>query len=90
MKKGDTVIVIAGKEKGKKGVIARVIRDADKVVIEGLNLIKRHLKPKSATEKGGIVSIPAPLHISNVKLAEKKVKEVKKEKKTVKKEKKAE
>lgn len=81
MKKGDNVIVIAGKEKGKKGVIAKVLRLEDKVVIEGLNLMKRHMKPKKAGEKGGIVSIASPIHISNVKLESGKVKEVKKEKK---------
>ena len=78
MKKGDTVIVIAGKEKGKKGIVARVLRDQDKVVIEGLNLMKRHVKPTKTGEKGGLISLPAPIHISNVKLAEEKVKSVKK------------
>lgn len=88
MKKGDTVIVIAGKEKGKKGVVARVLREEGRVVLEGLNLIKRHKKGTSATDKGGIVEIPAPMHISNVKLAEKKVTASKK--KTATKEKKGE
>ncbi len=78
MKKGDTVLVIAGKEKGKKGVIARVLRDQDKVVIEGLNLMKRHVKPTKTGEKGGLVSLPAPIHISNVKLIEEKAKPEKK------------
>jgi large subunit ribosomal protein L24 len=80
MKKGDIVIVIAGKEKGKKGVIARVLRAQDKVIIEGLNLLKKHMKPKKAGEKGSIVSVASPLHISNVKLEGGKAKEVKKDK----------
>ncbi len=82
MKKGDTIIVIAGKEKGKKGVVARVLRDQDKVIIEGLNLLKKHKKPTKSGEKGSIVSVASPIHISNVKLEGEKVKkEVKKEKK---------
>ncbi|MDQ5962283.1 MAG: large subunit ribosomal protein [Patescibacteria group bacterium] len=77
VKKGDNVIVIAGKEKGKKAVVARVLPAQDKVVLEGLNMVKKHMRPKKQGEKGGIVSIPQPIHVSNVKLADKKKKEVK-------------
>lgn len=91
MKKGDTVIVIAGKEKGKKGVVARVLRSVDRVVVEGINLTKRHSRPRTAGAKGGIIEFPAPLHISNVKIAEAKTEKPAAKKKSVKKgEKKAE
>ena len=80
VKKGDKVIVITGKEKGKSGVVARVLRDENKVVLEGLNLMKKHTKPKKAGEKGGIIEVAMPLHASNVKLSEKKEKVAKKSK----------
>ena len=80
VKKGDKVIVIAGKEKGKSSTIVRVLRDENKVILEGLNMMKKHTKPKKAGEKGGIVEIAMPLDASNVKLADKKVKEEKKPK----------
>lgn len=69
VKKGDNVIVIAGKEKGKSGVIAKVLREENRVVVEGLNLAKRHTRPKKAGDKGGIVNIALPMDASNVKLA---------------------
>ena len=79
VKKGDKVIVIAGKEKGKSSTVARVLREENRVVLEGLNMMKKHLKPRKAGDKGGIGEIAMPIHASNVKLAEKKVKEVKKQ-----------
>ena len=83
VKKGDKVIVIAGKDKGKSSVVTSVLREKNRVVLEGVNLMKKHIKAKKAGEKGGIVEIAMSMDASNVKLAEKKVKEVKKEKKTV-------
>ncbi len=77
VKKGDKVIVIAGKEKGKTSTVSRAIPTMNKVVLEGLNMVKRHTRPKKAGEKGGIVSIPQPIDVSNVKLAEKKTKKTK-------------
>ncbi len=76
--------MIAGKEKGKSSTILRVLVADNKVVLEGLNMVKKHTRPKKQGEKGGIISIPQPIHASNVKLADKK-KEAKpvKEKKTV-------
>ena len=65
VKKGDMVKVIAGREKGKTGKILKTIADKDRVVVEKLNLVKRHRKP-DAKGKGGIVEKEAPLHISNV------------------------
>ncbi|MDB5260032.1 MAG: ribosomal protein [Candidatus Nomurabacteria bacterium] len=79
IKKGDKVIVIAGKEKGKSSTVVRILREENKVILEGLNMVKRHTRPLKAGEKGGIVNISMPIHASNVKLAEKKVKGEKKE-----------
>lgn len=88
VKKGDKVIVIAGKEKGKTSTVSKVLREENRVVLEGLNKMKKHIKSKKAGEKGGIVEISMPIHASNVKLADKKVKAEKpvaKAKKTTKK-----
>ncbi|MDE3016566.1 MAG: 50S ribosomal protein L24 [Pseudomonadota bacterium] len=71
LKKGDEVIVIAGREKGKKGKITEVITGTSRVVVEGVNKVKRHQKP-SKTGTGGIVEKEAPLHISNVMLLDAK------------------
>ncbi len=71
VKKGDKVIVIAGKEKGKTSTVSKVLREENRVVLEGLNKMKKHIKSKKAGEKGGIVEIAMPIHASNVKLAEK-------------------
>lgn len=66
IKKGDSVLVIAGREKGKKGTIERVIRESNRVVIVGINMRKRHLKPSRKHPRGGIVEIAAPLSRANV------------------------
>lgn len=66
VKKGDTVIVTTGKNKGKSGVITQAIPDAAKVVIDGLNLVSHYIKPKNAQEKGGIVKRSAAIEASNV------------------------
>lgn len=71
IKKGDEVVVIAGKDKGKKGAVLSVIRDSDRVVVSGVNLVKRHQKPDRANA-GGIISKEASLHISNVSLLDPK------------------
>ena len=65
LKKGDTVKVIAGKEKGKTGKILSTIPDRERVVVEKINLIKRHKRP-DAKGKGGIVEKEGPIHVSNV------------------------
>lgn len=73
VKKGDKVLVIAGKEKGKSATVVRAIPTENKVVLEGLNLVKKHKRAnKQAGVAGAMVSIPMPLHASNVKLAEAK------------------
>ncbi len=68
LKKDDTVLVIAGKERGKTGKVVRVLRDRDRVLVERVNMIKRHQKPTSPQEPGGILEKEAPLHVSNVML----------------------
>ncbi len=72
IKKGDNVIVIAGKEKGKKGVISRALPREDKVVIDGLNLRKKHIKARKSGEKGQVVEVASPIHVSNVQLVDTK------------------
>lgn len=71
VKKGDEVIVITGKDKGKKGVITKVITAESRVVVSGLNLVKRHTKASKASA-GGIIEKEAPLHVSNVSLIDAK------------------
>ena len=71
LKKGDDVVVIAGKEKGKRGQIAKVQPATNKVIITGLNMIKKATKPNQQTgEGGGIISKEAPIHASNVMLVD--------------------
>lgn len=66
VKKGDQAVVISGKEKGKKGKVAQVIPSTGKVVIENVNVVSRHKKPRSAQDKGGIMKKAAPIDASNV------------------------
>ena len=68
----DTVQVIAGKDKGKRGQIVRVITKKDVVIVSGINIVKKAMKKRSQQDQGGIVEIEAPLHISNVALVCKK------------------
>lgn len=68
IKKGDTVLVISGKSKGKKGKILKAFPQKNKVLIGGVNLMKKHQKPKKSGEKGQIIEKPAPINVSNVKI----------------------
>lgn len=68
IKKNDTILVITGKEKGKKGRVLSVSPLKDKLLIEKVNIIKRHMKPTRKYTQGGIIEKEAPLHISNVML----------------------
>lgn len=68
IKKGDIVLVISGKNKGKKGKILRAFPKERKILIEGVNLMKKHQKPRKTGEKGQIIQKPAPIDVSNVKL----------------------
>ncbi len=74
IKKGDKIIVIAGKDKGKTGVIVRAFPNLDKVVIDGVNLAKKHQKPTKSGTKGQIVEVAMPIHISNVAIEDPKTK----------------
>ena len=78
VKVGDNVKILAGKDKGKEGRIIRTLKKDNKVIVEGINMVKKHVKPNRMNEVGSIVDIEAPIHASNVKLAETK-KEAKKE-----------
>lgn len=66
IKKGDQVKIISGKDKGKSGKVLKVIPDKTKVIVEGLNLVKKHNKPKKGGEKGQRIEIPSPVNVSNV------------------------
>jgi large subunit ribosomal protein L24 len=72
IRKDDTVEIIAGKDKGKRGNVVRVIRDKDRVIVSGANLVKKAMKKRSQQDQGGIAEIEAPLHISNVAIVCKK------------------
>ncbi|MDN7247524.1 50S ribosomal protein L24 [Planococcus shenhongbingii] len=72
VKKGDTVKVISGKDKGKTGVVLAALPKKDRVLIEGVNIIKKHTKPNQANPQGGIVSQEAAIHVSNVMLLDPK------------------
>jgi len=66
IRKNDSVMVIGGKERGKTGKVLRVLPDKDTVIIERLNIVKRHSKPRGPQQAGGIVEKEAPIHASNV------------------------
>lgn len=71
LKTGDTVKVISGDHKGEEGKIIEVIRDKNRAVVEGVNMISKHTKPSAQNPQGGIVKREAPIHISNLMLVEK-------------------
>jgi large subunit ribosomal protein L24 len=66
IRKGDTVVVIAGKEKGKRGKVLRILTKSDRVVIERVMMVKRHTKPSQRNQEGGIIEKEGSIHISNV------------------------
>lgn len=68
IKKGDTVLIISGDDRGRKGKVIKVIPKKQRVIVEGINIQKKHQKPRREGEKGEIVEKPGPIHISNVKL----------------------
>ena len=78
VKVGDNVKILAGKDKGKEGRVIKTLKKDNKVVVEGINMIKKHVKPNRMNEVGSIVDVEAPIHVSNVKVVEGKVKEAKK------------
>ena len=68
VRKGDTVVVIAGKERGKRGKVLRVIPEKGRVIVERINMIKKHQRPTQKLRQGGIIEREGSLHISNVML----------------------
>lgn len=70
IKKGDNIIVITGSEKGKKGQVIRVLKERNAVIVEGLNLLKRHQRARKAGQKGQTIEKAMPIHVSNVSLVE--------------------
>ena len=72
IKKGDTVVILAGKDKGRTGEVTKVMPKDDKVVVSGINVHARHRKPSQLNPQGGIERKEAPLHISNVAIADPK------------------
>ncbi|HEY2048976.1 MAG TPA: 50S ribosomal protein L24 [Caulobacteraceae bacterium] len=70
IKKGDRVILIAGKDKGRTGVVEKVMPKDDRVIVGGLNLVQRHTRPSQGDPQGGIKTKPASIHVSNVALVD--------------------
>ncbi|EKF40347.1 50S ribosomal protein L24 [Nitratireductor indicus] len=71
IKKGDTVVILAGKDKGRTGEVVKVMPKDDKAVVRGINLVRRHQK-QSAQSEGGIITKEAPIHLSNLAVADPK------------------
>lgn len=72
IKKGDTVVVIAGNDKDRQGKVLGVIREKQRAIVEGVNMIKKHTKPNAQNPQGGIIEQEAPIHISNLMLVDPK------------------
>lgn len=73
-KVGDKVVVIAGKDKGKEGKIIKTLKNDNKVAVEGINMVTKHVKPSAQNENGGIIKVEAPIHASNVMILDPKTK----------------
>ena len=71
IKKGDTVVVLSGKDKGRSGTVLEMVTKSDRVLVQGINMVKRHTK-QSQTSEGGIIAKEAAIHISNVAIADPK------------------
>jgi large subunit ribosomal protein L24 len=72
IKKGDTVMIIAGESKGQSGRVIRIIPKANRAVVEGVNMVYKHQKPSATNPQGGRIQMEAPLHISNLMLVDPK------------------
>ena len=72
IKKGDTVVVIAGNSKGQEGKILEVVRETERAIVEGVNLVSKHTKPNAKSPQGGIIKQEATIHISNLMLKDPK------------------
>lgn len=86
IKVNDNVLILTGKDKGKTGKVIKTLRNEQKVVVEGINIAKRHVKPRGNNDQGGIFDIEMPIHVSNVKKIDEVKKTAKKEKVEAKKE----
>ncbi len=73
IRKNDNVMVIAGNARGKTGKVLKVFPDKDRIIVEGVNIIKRHTRPSQRNPQGGIVQKEAPIHVSNVMLLDPKI-----------------
>ncbi|MFC3070316.1 50S ribosomal protein L24 [Phenylobacterium soli] len=72
IKKGDRVVVLSGKDKGRQGTVTKVLPKEERVVVEGLNMVQRHTRPTQFDPQGGIKNKEAPLHVSNVAVVDSK------------------
>jgi large subunit ribosomal protein L24 len=72
IKKGDTVIVMAGNSKGSEGKVLEVVREKERAIVEGVNMVSKHTKPNAKHPQGGIIKQEAPIHISNLMLKDPK------------------
>ena len=78
VKVGDNVLVIAGADKGKTGKVIKTLKKESRVVVEGVHIVKKHCKPRTAADKGGIIEVEAPIHVYNFKVLKEEKKEGKK------------
>lgn len=74
LKVGDKVVVISGKDKGSEGKIIKTFKKENKVIVEGLNMVTKHVKPNAQNQNGGIIKVEAPIHASNVMIIDPKTK----------------
>jgi len=72
IKKGDAVVVISGEYKGQKGKVLEVLREKERAIVEGVNMVKKHTKPNATHPQGGIIEQEAAIHISNLLIADPK------------------
>ena len=68
IKKGDTVLILSGKDRGRTGKIGKVFPKRKKIIIDGINIVKKHVRPRKQNQKGEVVEVPAPFDMSNAKL----------------------
>jgi len=79
IKVGDNVKILAGKDKGKTGMVTKTLKKQDRVIVDGINIVKKHMKPNGMNQNGGIIEMNAPIHVSNVKKIETTSKKEKKD-----------
>ena len=72
IKKGDTVIVLTGEDKGKSGKVLQMLRDEQRAIVEGVNIVTKSAKPSAKNPQGGFIKVEAPIHVSNLSLVDPK------------------